>query len=78
MADASGERVTLRRPAHSVSGGKELHCDCPLNLPGKSLSVPCCLPDLELIWTLGTWVCYPPNLLCDIVADCEWLVLLLG
>ena len=29
-----------------------------------------CLPDQTLIWALGTWVHYPPILLCDVIADC--------
>ena len=25
-------------------------------------------------WTLGTRVCYPPILLCDVIADCFWVI----
>ena len=49
------ERTLLRfRPSNSAL--QDIHC-------------PCCLPDPDLIWTLGNQVLYPPIFLCD-VTDC--------
>ena len=70
MDDASGEHATLRRPACSAWASD------PLTLPCKMLTTLCCLPGLDLIWTLGPWVCYPPVLLCDVLTDYFWVVII--
>lgn len=46
-------------------------------LPCKTPTALCCLPHLDLTWTLGTWVHYPAVLVCDIITDCYcfWLTM---
>ena len=46
----------------------------PLALPCKTLTTPCCLPDLDLIWPLRTCVHYLLILLCDVVTDSFWVI----
>ena len=71
MDVASREWGFLRCPAHSALREKELtYAFIPPTLPCKTLTAqPGYLLDLDLIWILGTWVHYPPVLLCGVITD---------
>ena len=80
MGYALRERVSLRCPSLCTFWvGRKSSASIPSFWLCLARRVNQLLPSqMDVIWTLRTWVCYPLILLCDVIVVSEWLLLLLG